>query len=76
MSEQPPESSQEPRALEPDQEPDEARESEWQRRRRLDAIFGDTLPEQTGDDRSPGDAGGEGKGDRWYREQVPPHHGG
>ena len=47
------------------------RESEWVRRRRLAAVFGDVVPEQTSDDAGPRG----GKGDDWYREQVPPHHG-
>ncbi|CAA9404644.1 MAG: hypothetical protein AVDCRST_MAG32-3187 [uncultured Nocardioides sp.] len=46
-------------------------ESAWERRRRLAAAFGDVLPEQTSDDA----ATSGGKGDDWYREQVPPHHG-
>jgi len=46
-------------------------ESEWARRRRLAAVFGDVLPEQTADD-APAKGG---KGDDWYRDQVPPHHG-
>ncbi|WP_036493632.1 MULTISPECIES: hypothetical protein [Nocardioides] len=53
-------------------------EPEWVRRKRLAAVFGDVLPEQTSDDRSPGsrgDGAGDGKGDDWYRDQVPPHHG-
>ena len=50
---------------------DEESESEWARRARLAAVFGDVLPEQTGDDRGPRG----GKGDDWYRDQVPPHHG-
>jgi hypothetical protein len=37
-------------------------EPEWVRRRRLDAAFGDG-------------AHSESLGDRWYRDQVPPHHG-
>lgn len=37
-------------------------EPEWVRRRRLDAVFGDG-------------AHGQALGDRWYRDQVPPHHG-
>ena len=41
-------------------------EPEWQRRRRLAAVFGDVLPETTSD---------EDAGDRWLRSQVPPHHG-
>ena len=55
-------------------------ESEWQRRRRLAEVFGDSLPETTSDEREPdpgdGPAGGaEDKTDAWLREQVPPHHG-
>ncbi|WP_200958027.1 hypothetical protein [Nocardioides sp. Soil805] len=46
----------------------EPTEPEWVRRKRLAAVFGDVLPEQTSDDAS-------GKGDDWYRDQVPPHHG-
>ncbi|HEY1133564.1 MAG TPA: hypothetical protein VGE77_03240 [Nocardioides sp.] len=58
-----------------------APESDWQRKRRLAAIFGDALPEQTRDDQDPGDDGaagsarGESAGDAWLRAQVPPHHG-
>ncbi|GAB3018719.1 hypothetical protein GCM10011376_00050 [Nocardioides flavus (ex Wang et al. 2016)] len=54
--------------------PGEGAEPEWERRRRLAAVFGDGGPEQTSDDR---DAREDrtGKGDDWYREQVPPHHG-
>jgi hypothetical protein len=37
-------------------------EPDWVRRRRLDAVFGDG-------------AHGQSLGDRWYRDQVPPHHG-
>ena len=37
-------------------------EPAWVRRRRLDAVFGDG-------------AHGQALGDRWYRDQVPPHHG-
>lgn len=37
-------------------------EPDWVRRRRLDAVFGDG-------------AHGQALGDRWYRDQVPPHHG-
>ncbi|KRE97355.1 hypothetical protein ASG76_01105 [Nocardioides sp. Soil774] len=53
-----------------DQEP----EPEWKRRRRLAAVFGDTVPEQTSDDRDPSEPAA-GKGDDWYRAEVPPHHG-
>ena len=54
------------------------REPEWQRRRRLEAVFGDVLPETTSDERDPetvAEASAEDAGDRWLRAQVPPHHG-
>jgi hypothetical protein len=51
------------------------RETEWQRRRRLAAVFGDVLPETTSDEREPSEPAGEDAGDRWLRAQVPPHHG-
>ncbi|MFW6775807.1 hypothetical protein ACOACO_16100 [Nocardioides sp. CPCC 205120] len=53
-------------------------ESPEQRRRRLAAVFGETLPEQTSDDRDDrdGSRAGEDAGDAWLRAQVPPHHGG
>jgi hypothetical protein len=50
------------------------REPEWKRRRRLAAVFGEGGPDQTSDDRDPREDG-SGKGDDWYRDQVPPHHG-
>ena len=53
-------------------------ESDWQRRRRLAAVFGDVLPDTTSDEREPetaAEASGEDAGDRWLRSQVPPHHG-
>lgn len=51
-------------------------ESDWARRRRLAAVFGDVLPETTSDERDT-DAreSGEGRDDAWLRSQVPPHHG-
>lgn len=52
------------------------RETEWERKRRLAAVFGDTLPETTRDERDddvPRDGGDPG--DAWLRAQVPPHHG-
>ena len=49
-------------------------EPEWKRRRRLAAVFGEGAPEQTSDDRDPREDR-SGKGDDWYRQQVPPHHG-
>ncbi len=51
-------------------------ESAAERRRRLDAIFGDTLPDTTSDERDPAEGRDEGdRGDAWLRAQVPPHHG-
>lgn len=51
-------------------------ESAAERRRRLDAIFGDTLPETTRDEREPGEGAEETeRGEAWLRAQVPPHHG-
>ncbi len=57
-------------------------ESVWERRRRLDEVFGDVLPTTTSDERDPeqrgstGSRGGEDPGEAWLRSQVPPHHGG
>ena len=57
-------------------------ESAWQRRRRLEEIFGDVLPQTTSDERDPEQSGaggprdGEDAGEAWLRSQVPPHHGG
>ena len=45
-----------------------------ERRRRLAEVFGDVLPEQTSDDTDAREDRA-GKGDDWYRDQVPPHHG-
>jgi hypothetical protein len=45
------------------------------RRRRLAEVFGDVLPEATGDDRSESGSPA-GADDRWYTENRPPHHGG
>lgn len=55
-------------------------DGERERKRRLAAVFGDVLPEQTSDDApaSPSsDAAGSPERDRddqWWRDQVPPHH--
>ena len=47
------------------------------RRRRLAEVFGDVLPDTTSDERDPDATGGAGESsrDRWFRDQVPPHHG-
>lgn len=52
-----------------------APEPEWQRRKRLAAVFGDVLPETTTDERDPESSGAERSGDEWLKAQVPPHHG-
>ena len=45
------------------------------RRRRRASVFGEVLPESTGDERADwGDRGGQGS-EEWLRAQVPPHHG-
>jgi hypothetical protein len=50
------------------------RDAEAARRRRLDEVFGDVLPETTSDERDDRDSGAESS-ERWLRDQVPPHHG-
>lgn len=57
---------------------DRSVETDWERRRRLAAVFGDVLPETTSDERDPEGSprdDGEDPGDAWLRAQVPPHHG-
>ncbi len=51
--------------------------TETARKRRLDEVFGDVLPETTNDERDDRDDRdpGDDASDRWLREQVPPHHG-
>jgi hypothetical protein len=58
-----------------DRPPQSSDESEWERRRRLEAVFGDVLPETTSDERDLEAPSDEDAGDRWLRAQVPPHHG-
>ena len=51
-------------------------ETPAERRARIDAVFGDLLPETTSDERDPGTVRSESDaGDAWLRAQVPPHHG-
>jgi hypothetical protein len=57
------------RPARPSEEPD------WEKSRRLAAVFGDVLPETTSDERDPQAPSDEEAGDRWLRAQVPPHHG-
>ena len=58
-------------ASQPDSGPDE------QSRRRLrDKVFGDVLPETTGDERDQSSGESERSGnEEWLRSNVPPHHG-
>lgn len=52
--------------------------TDWERRRRLAAVFGDTEPETTRDERDD-DAPrrtDEDPAETWLKAQVPPHHGG
>ena len=51
-------------------------EPEWERRKRLAAVFGDVLPETSSDERdedTTAEADDDAQ-DRWLRSQVPPHH--
>ncbi len=60
----------------PADRPDEPSEAE--RRRRRARVFGDVLPESTGDERGDDGSGNRGESDaaeEWLRRQVPPHHG-
>ncbi len=53
-------------------------EPDWARQRRLAEVFGDVLPDTTGDERDPADVAERGateRGDAWLKDQVPPHHG-
>ncbi len=45
-------------------------------RRRIDEIFGDVLPDVTGDERdAPRAFDAAADDDRWYLDNRPPHHG-
>ena len=52
-------------------------ETEWERRKRLAAVFGDALPDVTSDEKDPAEQAddGDSASDRWLKSQVPPHHG-
>ncbi|MDO9495588.1 MAG: hypothetical protein Q7J48_07785 [Nocardioides sp.] len=51
-------------------------QAEWERKRRLAAVFGDVLPDTTSDEREPGSSSdGSSSSDEWLKAQVPPHHG-
>ena len=55
--------------------------SRAERKRKLEKVFGDVLPDQTSDDapdpddRERDDRAGAGRDDEWLRGEVPPHHG-
>ncbi|AOS61482.1 hypothetical protein [Actinoalloteichus hymeniacidonis] len=42
---------------------------------RLQEVFGDVLPATTSDERDENARDDSGRGDDWYRENRPPHHG-
>jgi len=48
-------------------------ETPAERRARLDAVFGEILPDTTSDERDPRSE--DDAVDAWLRAQVPPHHG-
>ena len=50
-------------------------ETPAQRRRRIEAVFGDVLPDTTSDERDHEAPGSGSRDDDWLRAQVPPHHG-
>ena len=52
----------------------DAAEVARRRARRRAEVFGDVLPESTGDDRDPGPPAGDGR-DEELERNVPPHHG-
>ncbi|HWJ66682.1 MAG TPA: hypothetical protein VNT31_08390 [Nocardioides sp.] len=54
----------------------EEREPEWKRRQRRAAIFGDSLPDVTADEKDDAPRpSAESASEKWLKEQVPPHHG-
>jgi hypothetical protein len=52
-------------------------ESDWERRKRLAEVFGETLPDTTQDERDDSEPSEQRESgtDAWLRAQVPPHHG-
>ncbi len=51
-------------------------EPDWKRKQRLAAIFGDSMPSVTSDEKDEGAPSSEPAAEKWLKEQVPPHHGG
>jgi hypothetical protein len=41
----------------------------------VNAVFGETVPESSSDDRDPDVGEDHSERDRWLRDNVPPHHG-
>ena len=60
---------------EPAEPVDRSVETPAQRRRRIEAVFGDVLPDTTSDERDHEAPGSGSHDDDWLRAQVPPHHG-
>jgi hypothetical protein len=56
-----------------DSEHEHEADAERRRQRLRERVFGDVLPDTTGDERGPGSEGGGN--DEWLRSNVPPHHG-
>jgi hypothetical protein len=50
-------------------------ETREERRRRLAAVFGDTLPDTTSDERDDEAPESASRSEEWLKRQVPPHHG-
>jgi hypothetical protein len=50
-------------------------ETDWERRRRLAAVFGEVLPETSTDERDPSEGEASDQSEAWLKSQVPPHHG-
>ena len=69
-----PEAPENPGRSENPERSEKAEETDWQRRRRLAAVFGDVLPETTSDERDQPDSSGDAS-EEWLKRQVPPHHG-
>lgn len=59
----------------PDREKRRSAAEEAARRRRRAQVFGDVLPDRTGDERGDGWGDRESGSDDWLRGEVPPHHG-
>ncbi len=54
---------------------DEPAAERAERRRRLDEVFGDDLPDRTRDEVDLASESDPERDEEWLRRQVPPHHG-